>query len=141
MTPEPKIEEKQPTVAETSQTFPKESIMVGTARPVLVSQVQTMETTKEVSQESNSPKGSIESPKDGSRQEAVPGLDFFRAKEAGQKARLTTMPSKNVAGRGFDFGAVGTEPDKGNDTESSKSGQMQMAANDGDSDASSVVGG
>ena len=42
----------------------------------------------------------------------------------------------------FDFGAaVVTEPDEANDTESSKSGQMQMAANDGDSDASSVVGG
>ena len=101
-----------------------------------------METTKEVSQESHSPKGSIESPKGDLKQEAVPGLDFFRAKEAGKKARLTTMPSKNVAGRGFDFGAaVVTEPDEANDTESSKSGQMQMAANDGDSDASSVVGG
>ncbi len=93
--------------------------------------------------ESASPKGSIDSPRGEEMQNfgAAPGLDFFAAKEKGLKGRLTTMPASQVGVKAFDFGgAVDKEQMKREDSESSKSGMMQIAA-DGDSDESSVIGG
>ncbi len=66
-------------------------------------------------------------------------MDFYTAKQLSKMNRSPTQPQKNA--QLFDFGgAVGKEQMKREDSESSKSGMMQIAA-DGDSDASSVIGG